>query len=150
MKSEHVALTILYKWLRTGSLTHNDHMQFLRLTTETRSVCLPFSTSKQSSNSEFKKKKFSPLPSFPSLQQLWQIDYCHRNEHEHVWALCYISRILLIGFFIFLKVGEGCFLYFLYMRLTVNIRHSDQSELKTSFTNSHSKCPFRKDDVLGK
>lgn len=49
------------------------------------------------------------------------------------------------------KRGRGMFFIFpINVRLTVNIRHSDQSELKTPFTNSHSKCPFWKDGVLGK
>lgn len=68
-------------------------MQFLRLNSETDSVRLSFSPSTQNSNFEL-KKKVSPLPSFTSLQQVWQLDYCQRSEHEHVRALCYISRIL--------------------------------------------------------
>lgn len=41
-------------------------------------------------------------------------------------------------------------IFLIHVKLTVNIRYRDQSELKTSFTNSHSKCPFGRDDGLGK
>lgn len=72
--------------VRTGSLTHNDHVQFLRLNPETYSVRLPFTPSTQNSNFELKDK----CPhSHPSLQQVWQLDYCPRSEHKHMQALLY-------------------------------------------------------------
>ena len=65
--------------------------------------------------------------------------------------LCAILAEFFDRLLYFSKCGRGMFVIFvIHVRLTANIRHSDQSELKPSFTNSHSKCPFQKDDVLGK